>query len=336
MPDVTVLISGAGTVTCQSVMKGLRSHDLLDVCIITMDMQNESAGRYFSDKFFKVPSASDPAFLQSLLDICKNEKVDLLVPIVDYEFDVLSKNKEQFSAIGTTVAISSPEVIDNCNDKWKTYSFFKELKIPTPTTYLPENLPSEIDFPVFLKPRIMGRSSLDTYLIKSKEMLDQYMPGLKHPLIQQAIEGQEYTIDLLCNFEGKMLNAVIRERIETKSGVSYKGRTVKDEDILNLVVQIAEGLPIIGPANMQCFKNAEGISFIEINPRFSGALALSLAAGFNSPLMLAQLVNGEPLNPDIGNYQPGVMMMRYWQEVFVDGAGKQLPSFDLNKSKTIA
>ena len=336
MPDVTVLISGSGTVTCQSVIKGLRSQDLIDVCVITMDMQNESAGRYFSDKFFQVPSANDPEFLPRLLDICKNEKVDLLIPIVDYEFDILSANKGQFSAIGTTVAISSPEVIDICNDKWKTYSFFKKLKIPTPTTYLPENLPSDLNFPVFLKPRIMGRSSLDTYLIKSWEMLNQYMPGLKHPLIQQAIEGQEYTIDVLCNLDGKMLNGVIRERIETKSGVSYKGKTVRDGAIMDFVVQIAEGLPIIGPANIQCFKNVDGISFIEINPRFSGALALSLAAGFNAPLLLAQLIAGEQLQPDIGNYMSDVMMMRYWQEVFIDGEGRQLPSFNLDKSKTTA
>lgn len=321
---ITVLITGAGTATCQSVIKGLRSAHTCPVKIISADSNRNNAGKYLSDAFCEIPSAKEEKFIPALLQLCLEKNIRMIIPIVDWEFEKLARAKKEFEKINCKVIISDPEVIELCDDKWKTYHFFRENKIPTPETRIDTD--ASLSFPVFVKPRTTGRASLNTHTAENEKELELVLKKVPNPLIQQVQKGKEYTIDTLCDFNGKLLNAVIRERIETKSGVSYKGKTIKDAGILQGVTRILERLPIIGPANIQCFKHQEMISFIEINPRFSGGLALSIAAGFNSPLLLLKLALGETIAPHLGQYQEGIRMFRYWQEVFINDNGEQLPS----------
>jgi len=322
MAEINVLITGAGTATCQSVIKGLRSQNELKVRVITTDTNPGNAGRFFSDSFYKVPLAAQDDFIPAMLDICRKEKVHLLIPIVDYEFEKLAASKQDFERDGCKVALSGSEVIKTATDKWLTYNFFRQINIPTPQTFLKESIPAGgIRFPVIIKPRILGRGSLNTFKTETKAQMDDAISRMPEALIQELKNGEEFTVDTLSDFTGKCLGAVVRQRIEIKSGVSYKGVTVKDERILNQVVRIVESLPVLGPANVQCFKSDDEISFIEINPRFSGTLVLSLAAGFNSPLSLVKLAMGLKPDSDLGSYREGIMMYRYWQEVFTDENG---------------
>jgi carbamoyl-phosphate synthase large subunit len=328
MPSATVLISGAGTATCQSIIKALRSQDDYAVRIVTMDMNPGNAGRYFSDAFYVVPPANDPAFIPALLELCRRENVDLLIPIIDYEFAKLAAHREAFASCGCTVAISSPAVIRTCTDKWETFQFFRQAGIPTMATWLPGDFqPAPTDYPLFLKPRLLGRGSIGACRANSPaEFATALATAQDPPIIQRLARGEEYTTDILCDFNGRALNGVVRRRVETKAGVSYKGVTVRNAAILDMAINIAETLPINGAVNIQCFCDGNDILFSEINPRYSGTLVLSVAAGFNSPLWLLRLLKGGGHRPRVGDYQDGVNMYRYWQEVFVDADGRRLPS----------
>jgi len=323
--SICVLITGSGTVTCQSVIKGLRRQSELNVKIVTVDPNPRSAGRYFSDAFATVPLAKDPDFLDALLDICAREKVQLVVPIVDYEFDKIAQNTARFEEIGCRVCISSPETIRIANDKRETYAFFTANNILTPRLYSHDEVvqASGDIFPLFLKPRL-GRASLDTFRVDSLADLEHYYRLVDDLLIFEHVSGDEYTIDTLSDFDARMIGAVPRQRIETKSGVSYKGITVDEPEMIAAAQQIVEAAGIIGPSNIQCFRTGRGLAFFEINPRFSGTLALTLAAGLNSPLLLAKMVLGEKIEPRIGQYERGIFMMRYWEEVFVDASENKM------------
>jgi carbamoyl-phosphate synthase large subunit len=328
MSDLRVLITGAGTATCQSVVKGLRAQHEFDVEVITADMQEDNAGRWFGDRFIRIPAARDEAFVPALLDACRRCRVNLLIPIVDYEFEPLAHARRHFEELGCRLALSAVEVVRRCSDKWQFFQFCRAEGFPVPQTWLPEQLPaSELRFPVYVKPRLLGRGSLDTYRADSREQLACFLQRLKVPLVQEALAGREFTIDVLCDFAGRALNGVVRERVETKAGVSSKGRTVRDAQLLDLAVAVVERLPVHGPANVQCFRRDNDVWLLEVNPRYSGALALSIAAGFNSPLWLLKLVRGETVRREIGNYREGVSMLRYWQEVFLDAEDRRLPGF---------
>ena len=316
MKAINILITGAGTVTCQSVIKGLRLQNDYQVRIVTVDMKAINAGRPMSDAFYQIPAANDDQFINKMLNICQKEQIDLLIPIVDYEFEKFALLRDEFEAIGTKVLISDYDSLRKANNKWLTYNFFKELEIKTPVSYLPEDINLEkITFPLFIKPCNMGRASIDSYLIEDMEDLRFYLRKVKEPLLQQAIKGKEYTVDVLCDFDGNPLGGVVRERELTKSGVSYIGHTLHHPEMLEQAKKIAKALKIIGPANIQCFENDEGIFFFEVNPRYSGTLVLSIAAGFNSPRYLLDLIAGN--QPEIKDYK-AVSMYRFWEEMYYD------------------
>lgn len=330
-----VVITGSGTVTCQSVIKGLRSQSELEVEIVTVDASDRVAGRYFSDHFHRVPSASDPAYVDAVLEICAHHKADLLIPIVDYEFKPLSQAVDRFTALGCLVAISPPEVIGRVNDKLETHQFFRDHGFTTARTWDADGARSELEdlpYPVFLKPAVDGRSSIDCHMVDGAAALETLLDRVPGAMVQEFVDGPEYTADILADWTSEVLGVVVRERIETKGGVSYKGRTVDDPEMVSLVIRMARALGLRGPANIQAFRARDGqLYFNEINPRFSGALALSLAAGLNSPLMLAKLAIGLPVEGAVGRTRTGVTMLRYWDEVFVGPDGvPEYPDYRLS------
>ena len=141
------------------------------------------------------------------------------------------------------------------------------------------------------------------------------------PLFQEFAEGDEYTVDVLSDFQGRVIAAVPRKRIEMKVGISYKGVTVNDPEMIAMAKKISERAGIIGPCNIQCFRDEKGLNFFEINPRFSGSLPLTIAAGLNGPLFLTRLVIGaSPCNSD-NMFAEHLTMLRYWNEFFVTSAG---------------
>jgi carbamoyl-phosphate synthase large subunit len=340
-----IVITGAGTVTCQSVIKGLRTQTDVPVEIISVDASEQSAGRYFSDSFYKVPNASDPRFIDALIEICHRHEADLLIPIVDYEFGAVSASVDRFAAMGCFVAISPPAVITRVNNKLETYQFFQEHGFSSARTWSAAEARDEratLPYPLFLKPAVDGRSSIDCYRIQDESDLDLYIDRVPNALVQEYVNGPEYTADLIAGRDSQVYGVVVRERIETKGGVSYKGRTVDDPEMTSEVIRMASHLGIVGPANIQAFRQpgTDGTSrllFNEINPRFSGALALTLAAGLNSPLILIKIALDLPVVSQVGMAQTGVTMLRYWNEVFVGADGKPIyPDYHLDPNRLYA
>lgn len=323
---IKVLLTGGGTATAQSVIKGLRQQREINVYIITADMQKTAAGRYFSDKFYTIPPASSPDFIRKVLEICKKENVHLLIPIVDYEFKKFAENIQKFEKINCKVVISSPKTIEICNNKYKTEKFFIKNNIPTTESYSAAQVKRKrVKFPLFVKPAINGRATIDAYKINDKNELRNYLKKVERPLIQEFIKGEEYTIDVLSDFSGKAVAAVPRKRLETKGGLSYKGQVVKSDEMAKMGKFIAEKAGIIGPCNIQCFKKKRGqLIFSEINPRFSGTLVLTIASGFNAPLALIKLFLGEKVKFGKNKIKTGLTMLRYWEEVFIESRGNKI------------
>ncbi|NLH39955.1 MAG: ATP-grasp domain-containing protein [Elusimicrobia bacterium] len=316
-----ILITGIGSTTAIGVIKALKKQNEFKVFIIGTDINEKEniAGSKFCDKFFQIPPATnEESYLNALNRIVNSESIDLLIPIIDIELEVIARNRNIIKK-STYLLVSSYKTIVTCNDKIKTYGFFKNFRIPTPQTFLIDNLNStkdilanaDINFPLILKPR-KGLSSRDVYEIYNEEELC-LIKRLKEPIIQEKAKGEEYTIDIFCDGEN-LISAVPRKRIDTRAGISYKGKTEKDEILINYAKKISEELHINGPANIQCFKKGDEIKFLEINPRFSGGLPLSIAAGINTPLFALKMAAGEKIKP-VNDFKI-VKMCRYWEEVF--------------------
>ncbi len=286
--------------------------------VVSIDMKPLSAGLYLGDKYYLVPPSSNADFIPTVLDICRTENVNLVIPSRDGELQVFAESRKEFAEYGVQVMVSDPEVIEVCNDKYRFYQFLQRNDIPTPETYLP----SQNDFsffksyPLLIKSRY-GSGSEGTFKVKNKDELNYFTKYVSNPLIQEFIGGKEYTIDLFSDFNGKVITVVPRERIEVVSGESYKGKTIECTKMIELAGQLAERLGTIGHITIQGMRNNSTIKFIEVNPRFGGGAMLGIIAGANTPLLLIELILGKKLEPQIGQYKKNLVMLRYTTDLFM-------------------
>jgi len=268
-----------------------------------------------TDAVYRTPLVGENGYLESLLEICRREAVELLIPLYEPEFLPLDQNRDRFAALGTRLLLSPKSALETCRDKYLTFQFFQANRIKTPPTRLLERDDTRFKYPVFIKPRL-GMGSVGARKIEPGDPLPSI--NAADYLLQEFIPGIEFTLDILADFEGKILAVVPRERIEVRAGEVTKSRTVKRYDLIEQGKNIAEKLGVIGPVNLQCIVNGPVVFWIEINPRFGGGTPLSLQAGVDYPHLLYQLCRGETVAPLIGQFRDNLLMLRYEQAFYVD------------------
>ncbi len=281
---------------------------------VDIDPMFASAG-YFVDKVFPVPRFNEAEYVRSLLEICKTEKVDILLPLFEPEFPILDEQRQAFLEFGTFVLLSNKNALQICNDKFNTFKFFTESGVKTPPTWVTSALPGDLSFPLFVKPS-SGMGSQGAKKVLSSLELDNALRYGEDMIVQQYISGTEYTLDMLTDFDGRALSVVPRERLEVRSGEISKGKTVERPDLIEQAVDIVEKLGAIGPLTLQCMDTGNEVFWIEINPRFGGGVPLAIHAGVDYPNILYRLTQGEKVIPFIGQYTKNLVMLRYDEAVY--------------------
>ncbi|MCM8831834.1 MAG: ATP-grasp domain-containing protein [Candidatus Omnitrophica bacterium] len=285
--------------------------------VISVDINPLSAGLYVSDKYYFVSSSSKTDFIPSILKICKKEDIKLIIPTRDKELLLFAKNKEKFKKQGIYVMVSDPEVVEICNDKYKFYHFLMRNNISTAESYLPNKIKfSSLIYPVIIKPRY-GSGSRSIFKAESQRELKFFINYVSDPIIQEFVNGEEYTVDLFSDFNRRVISIIPRQRIETFCGESYKGKTVKDFKIIECAKILAEKLGTIGHITIQCIKKGNRVKFIEVNPRFGGGAILGIKAGANTPLLLLNIILGKKIEPQIGKFKENLVMLRYTKDLFI-------------------
>lgn len=262
--------------------------------IIGVDAGDLNAGRYFVDKFYKIPKAVDKNYISELLQVCEKERVEMLIPLYEGEFSILNKNRKQFENMNTKLMLSGEKVINICKDKNKTSEYFTNRNIKNPRVYTNNEIDNIIHnkegavFPLFIKPAD-GMGSSNAFKINNINELCFFKDYIKNKIIQECIEGEEYTVDCLVDFNGNPIYIVPRIRLEVRSGEVVKSRTVRDKDIINETIKVIEELNklrdekdigVVGPLTIQFFKTDKNeIYLLEINPRFGGGVPLSFECG---------------------------------------------------------
>jgi carbamoyl-phosphate synthase large subunit len=285
--------------------------------IVTADLKNNAPASFLADQAELVPRIDDPHYIERLLEICDRHKIDLLIPLIDTELHLLSLHQQQFTDRRVTVLISSTLANEICYSKQNTSLFFQEIGVKTPKIYKLSEV-KDLDFPLIIKPNT-GSSSVGVYLVKNRTELNFFANYVEDAIIQELISGEEYTIDVLVDFQGQVISAVPRLRIETRAGEISKGRTVKNPALIAAAKYVVESLPgAVGCITVQCFLQPDGeIVFIEINPRFGGGYPLSYRAGADFPLWLLQLCTGKYPQVAIDQWEDGLSMLRYDDAIFV-------------------
>ena len=284
--------------------------------VIVTDVNPLSPAVYMADRSYRVPLSTEPDYLESVRDICLAERVGLLVPTIDDELALFADARESFLADGIRVAVSPSVTTNACNDKYETWRVLSAHALSVAATYLPVELPGDVPFPLFIKPRV-GRGGVGAYPVRNAAELAFFVNYVANPVLQPYLSGPEFTIDMFCDFDGRPLSVVPRERVVIRAGVVDRGRTMHDSRLIALGMACASAMTFAGAVNIQC-RVVDGQPVIfEINPRFSGGIPLTIAAGADFPHMLVQLARGRQVPSAIGRFRDGLWMTSYETSVFV-------------------
>lgn len=310
-----IAITGAGGGVGQSILKSLYNTDYE---IVAFDGELLGTGLYASPKSYLIPFANKPNYVSSLLEICKKENISLLFPGLDAELAVLAINREVFEEIGTTVIVSSPDVVELSDDKQKMYDSLKNLGIPIPfTTPLKMLQPEQTKFPIIIKQMIGGARSKNVYLIKDSDELNALCISIETEIdnfiAQEYIEGDEYTCGTV-NLNNSCKGVIIMRRI-LRDGDTYKCFTENNPIIEDAVRKVVETIKPFGACNIQLRLKDNKPYIFEINARCSGTTASRTLCGFNEPKMIADYIL-KGIEPEYAIKQQTIL--RYWNELIVE------------------
>jgi carbamoyl-phosphate synthase large subunit len=302
--------------------KALRQLNL-DGNIVAADASDQSPAFHITDKSYLVPRVDTAEYVPCLLDICSQEQIGIVVPLIDTELAVLAENRSRFVSIGTQVIVSDPEVIAIGMHKTETRAFFMRNGVDTPEIYNAEDIEQgRYHLPLMVKPND-GSASKMVFKAETEEQLAFFRGYVPNAIIQEFVCGDEYTLDVFIDLNGMVRCVVPRLRLEVRAGEVSKGLIVKNERIIAAGRKVGECLiGARGCITLQCIVNRQGgIKMIEINPRFGGGAPLSIEAGAEMPKWVIQMVRGQLIGDVEYSYRDGLMMLRYDDEIYVQRQG---------------
>jgi carbamoyl-phosphate synthase large subunit len=293
---------------------------------VATDLDPLAPALYHADRRALVPPVSDPGYVGALAALVAEHDIRLVVPLTDLEQEIVSAAREALEP--ALVLAPTPNVCRTMGDKYLAHAFFSEHGIPSPRTWLPDDVPGDARYPLLVKVR-EGFGSRHIYRADDPDELDFHLRSTPvESMVQERCLGEEFSIDVFCDVGGRCLNAIPRSMIQSKGGESIKGRSLADGELVEHGASVAETVGIVGPANVQCFREPDGsLPVTDVNPRFGGAFPLPLAAGSRYPELALALARGERPEPRLGEFREGIVMTRFFSDLCLveDGNGGLVP-----------
>ncbi|MDV2583339.1 ATP-grasp domain-containing protein [Alkalibacillus haloalkaliphilus] len=315
--NVLILCAGRRVELIQSFQKAAKRLNI-NSKIIAGDYSNTAAALYMADQACKLPLAHDSSYITTLIDVCNRENIALIIPTIDVDLLILARNKRMIEEnTNAKVLIADTSVVEICRDKIKTQEFLQANSFGAPKMYTDSEVTNNpVEFPLFIKPK-SGSASINTFIVNNSDEFKVYRNIVEEPIIQEFIEGDEYTIDVFLDWHSNVITTVPRLRLETRAGEISKGKIIKDPEIINDVNRLMDVLKPIGHITVQLMKTKQGIKYIEINPRFGGGAPMSIQSGADSCENLFKLLKGESLKYN-EDYTEDLTFVRFDQSICID------------------
>lgn len=344
LKEITVLITAAGNVFMPGTTKCLRENGERRIRLIGADMSDDPTMLEMFDAYYPVPRGNDPTYVDVLLEICRKEQVDVVLPIMSVELEALAGNRERFAEIGTRVSVSELPALRIANNKLALLNYMTQKKIPCAGYRRIRNV-AELregaaalgypETPVCVKAtegsgsrgfRILDASkskfdilfnqkptSCYTTLEELAATLEGHDP-IPEMMVMEYLPGTEYTVDLLAD-HGKVLYSGCRRGLLMENSIMVNGVVEHNPAVLSLCEAVVSELGLDGNIGFDIRERADGTPMIlECNPRITAGIPAFFAAGMNLPYLCVKKLLGEDL-PAV-NLRYGVKMKRRWMEMY--------------------
>ena len=301
--------------------------------VFAMDMSDTAPAMVDADVAITVPSVYDINYIPSLIEIIQIHKINAIISLNDLELPILSRHLKYLQSTGVKVLVSSESVIDIAFDKIKTFNFIKSIGLKTPLTFTSLKEANDalktnkITYPVLVKPR-WGSASIgidfpETYeelnlsfklqhikLKKSILNIVSQQDANNAILIQENMNGQEYGLDIVNDFEGNYFGTFVRKKINMRSGETDKAISVIDDRFNKIGEIISSNLKHIGILDCDIFVSNNEFYILELNPRFGGGYPFSHEAGINIAAIYIDWLFGEKDIKQHNKYKSGMLFSK--------------------------
>ena len=308
-----VLVTGAGGPAGVAVIRRLVA---LGHRVVGVDADWSAAGCALATVGAVVPRADHVRFVDALVSLATAHGVDALIGTVAEELPALAAGAAQLAEAGVATWLPSVDSVEVCCDKAAFARALRDAGVPHPATTGTAAGLGTVPGPWVVKPRA-GRGSRGVRLLDSRSAVAEALNEDASLIAQTRLQGREFTADALVGRDGGMLTVVPRWRDDTKAGISVKGTTFDSPAVTDVVAAALEAVRLTGPSNVQGFVADDGrATVVEINPRFSGGLPLTLAAGADVvSAYLTGIRDPQAALPHLW-FTPGVRMSRYFAETY--------------------
>ncbi len=193
---------------------------------VASDLDRLAPALYHADHMELVPRVADPGYVPALAALIAEYDVRLVVPLTDLDQGILSRARDALAP--ALVLAPPPEVCETMGDKYLAHAFFEANGVASPRTWLPADVPDDARYPVLVKVR-EGFGSRHIYKAADGEELAFFLGHTTvDSMVQEMCLGEEFSIDVFCDLEGRCLNAIPRTMIQSKGGESIKGMSLQD------------------------------------------------------------------------------------------------------------
>ncbi len=308
-----VLLTGVGK--RYDIVAAFAQHTTVVAC----DPSPLAPAQYAATVRARVPLIRDPGYVPALAALCAEHDVGAVVPLTDLDIEVLAHAR----ADGVLPAlVPDAEIARRTFDKYETHLLLTSLGLPSPPTVLPGEPVGR--YPVMVKPR-WGSGARSIHPARTPAEAEFFCGYVAEPvMVQQLMDGPEFSIDCLSDAAGRCLNAIPRSMLESRGGESIKGTVLDDPELVDLGRRVVEALGVRGPCTVQAFRDREtGLGITDVNTRFGGAFPAPVYAalpGRSYPELIARMASGEAVEPHVGEYVAGRTFTRYFWQLELDEA----------------
>lgn len=264
-----ILITTSSGIVGQGVLRVLKGLSF-EVFIIGTDSRFSESAIGFCDLVYKVPSGISKDYVKSIIEICQQNNVELIIPTHDLDLFCLSQHTDKLPPI----ACSNFEVIDLFFDKYKTYLRFSEIDVPFVETYLPSKYENQHQNTI-VKPR-NGYAWNELHLNppNPREFSDEFV-------VQRLVEGIEFSTPFYVSNHQLIGHINIQEKYKNVNRVCVVTKEF-DYLIVPILEILASKIDIRGVCEIEYIITKDGrIVPFEVNCRLSNTVPTRSAFGFN-------------------------------------------------------
>lgn len=285
--------------------------------VIAADCSNIAPALYDADKYYIVPKITEPVYFDVIMGICKREKVDGILSLIDPELSLLADHAEDFKAVGTTVIGSSYDLCEMALDKMQMYEWLVEHHYKCVKSYMEKDAfyadveAKKITYPVLVKP-VCGSASIAISKAYDKETVELLFVHDQGLMIQEFLDGQEIGADVYIDMiSGEVVSIFTKKKLKMRAGETDKAVSFKDEKLFTLIEKFVKESGYRGQIDIDIF-DIEGEYYIdEVNPRFGGGYPHAYECGCDHMKLILNNLKGKANEKHIGEYAEGIYMMKY-------------------------